>query len=110
MRFILIMPEHRKAFDCQQPVQIDEAFICKVLRCDMAHAVALGDDVDLWLSSQPKNASFSIDGHPHPYHGRGFICGRSRLDDCKGLPLRYSLEWIVPKLHFPQALAFRKAA
>lgn len=113
MRFALISTKHRKVFDVQAPIQLSQETICHELRCDIALPVDLTDDMWLWVPDDPKLRSFRLLPDGPEYFGDGLLCGRTRLDDCKGLPRHYHFEsfrnwFIFPEKRSPEAIPRRQ--
>lgn len=101
MRFILIDPRHRRTFDLATPVQLSEEFICRELRCDVAHCVNLAPDLDLWVSYEWKPRSFRLFADGQDFAGAGILCGRTKLGEIKGLPRWLTLEAVSKWVNWP---------
>lgn len=99
MRYVMIDAKNRKVWDLATPYQLSETFFARELRCDYALRIGLSDDLDLWVSSEPKVTSFRLLKDGPEYAGDGILAGRTKLDDIKSLPRFYGYGmvsgWIV---------------
>ncbi|PWJ81526.1 hypothetical protein C7441_11058 [Pseudaminobacter salicylatoxidans] len=101
MRYAMIDAKNRKVWDLQTPYHLSEAFLAWVLRCDYAHRIELNDDLDLWVSAEPKATSFRLLQDGPQYPGNGILCGRTKMDDIKSLPRHYGYEMVTRWVHWP---------
>lgn len=101
MRYILIDAMNRRVWDCATPFQIDEWFIARELRCDVPERIELTDCLDLWIPSEPRTRGFRIFSDGPDYAGSGMLCGRTRLEDIKGLSHFFNIEMVTKWIVWP---------
>lgn len=108
MRFVVIYPRHRKAFDTRTPCPIDFDYITRWLGSDDAVRFELAPDVDLYTSQDPRQRRFKLFDDGPNFTGNGFLVGRSKQDEVKSLPRWLSFEAITAMLRFPNSADARR--